>query len=606
MGIQELPGSVVQALTFVWDELGLPDDERRTAQAALLADVDALLSARVASEKERVNDARHAVESARHQIMQMHEALGDEGTPSLPEIAPGVSLLEQVRIHEAAVKTLTSRTQTVADVISQHLLRIQSVYQELGMDLPEEFASVGATDLTPFRLTYIEAALEQAMGEKRSRRAMMDKLLASIGKIAVQLSPTPIGPADYRIDMASIEREEKRLAQMQKDLERHTQTLEELRAHVEDRWTLLKTDMDHVNRFRSMLRGVLHADIAMYEQERTKLDAQYQASVPLLIQEARTRIRDLHRELRHVVHDDDDVDDGFSGADESLLTMLESREKKLRAELEKSRAVLQLVAKWEKCHGELCEGKREAQAYANDPNRFHGRQAFKMLKKEEDLRRLETKVLPRLQEKLFVAVRSWEAENGSPLMVEGVPFLEAMQQQLEKDKENELQNQVQQQSSTLPAAARILNTPSPAVNRRKSMSASLSSSRRSTPDSVSRAPRRTRLPSFDDRNGLSQLPPRTPTSDNVVERVLQQADAALASAASTEANSRQALKSVTDTIHRLEYASKADPAARLKNADALCDLYHKRSVIYTAIGEYDAALEDSEAALAHGNRNYSL
>ncbi|KMS94109.1 hypothetical protein BVRB_024710, partial [Beta vulgaris subsp. vulgaris] len=138
------------------------------------------------------------------------------------------------------------------------------------------------------------------------------------------------------------------------------------------------------------------------------------------------------------------------------------------------------------------------------------------------------------------------------------------------------------------ASPSVAKTPvqTPGLIRRASLN---SASRKvaSTPDSVPR-PRRLRV------SGVPEIGRTSPSMQDRLAKVLEHADSALKTP-KNGCSQDDVLPSISQAIEDLE---AADPSTRMKHADALSDLYHKRAVIYTHLGDYDNSIRDSEAAQA--------
>ncbi|KAM0752168.1 hypothetical protein T439DRAFT_324245 [Meredithblackwellia eburnea MCA 4105] len=139
---------------------------------------------------------------------------------------------------------------------------------------------------------------------------------------------------------------------------------------------------------------------------------------------------------------------------EELLVAHEREREKVEMECERARPVLERLRKY----FEVVEEMRELEASAADPSRLLGKSTRGdpgRLLREEKARKRVAKEKPKLETELRQLIPAWESENNRPFLLNGVRFLDSLDQQIEQElaeKENKKRSKTPAPSSR-PAAA---------------------------------------------------------------------------------------------------------------------------------------------------------
>ncbi|GAA5868389.1 hypothetical protein JCM8547_002175 [Rhodosporidiobolus lusitaniae] len=122
---------------------------------------------------------------------------------------------------------------------------------------------------------------------------------------------------------------------------------------------------------------------------------------------------------------------------EELLVAHEREREKWEGEVERARPVLGRLGRY----FEVVEKGRELEAAAADPSRLMDKSrgaAMRLAQEAKDRKRVD-KEKPKLEAELRALIPQWEAENGRPFLVNGVSFIEGLDEQIrqeEMEKEN--------------------------------------------------------------------------------------------------------------------------------------------------------------------------
>ncbi|KAM8938831.1 protein regulator of cytokinesis 1-like [Pelodytes ibericus] len=125
---------------------------------------------------------------------------------------------------------------------------------------------------------------------------------------------------------------------------------------------------------------------------------------------------------------------------EELLSQHDEEVVQMKHQYEKCKEMLDAVSKWESSWEQFLVLEKRAL----DPNRFSNR-GGSLLKEEKERMKLQ-KVLSKLEEELKTRVEAWEAEKGSPFLLNGLRFMDYVAGQWENHK---LQKEREKQDRTV-------------------------------------------------------------------------------------------------------------------------------------------------------------
>ncbi|BGO94930.1 Microtubule bundling protein [Rhodotorula toruloides] len=182
-------------------------------------------------------------------------------------------------------------------------------------------------------------------------------------------------------------------------------------------------------------------------------------------------------------YDEEVVNDNVS---EELLVAHERERERLEKEVEEAAPVLERLAKY----FAVVEKMKELEAAAADPSRLmdKSRGAAKRLAQEAKDRKQVDREKPRLEAELRALIPQWEAENGRPFLVNGVSFIDGLDEQIraeELEKENKKRAKMGMSASAArPLKPQHTGAAAPAPLKRQMTGASA----RSTSSSTSTGP----------------------------------------------------------------------------------------------------------------------
>ncbi|BGP42853.1 Microtubule bundling protein [Rhodotorula kratochvilovae] len=194
---------------------------------------------------------------------------------------------------------------------------------------------------------------------------------------------------------------------------------------------------DELKRMLTLKRSNMSAFIAREREALTALwDALYVSHAQRLAQFPAYAISVEPTRVWNAAHgcEDEVVSENVS---EELLVAHERERERLEREVEEARPLLERLAKY----FEVVEKTKELEAAAADPSRLMDKSrgaAARLAQEAKDRKRVDRQ-RPKLEAELRVLIPQWEAANGRPFLINGVGFIQGLDEQIraeELEKEN--------------------------------------------------------------------------------------------------------------------------------------------------------------------------
>ncbi|PVF98682.1 hypothetical protein CPB86DRAFT_814523 [Serendipita vermifera] len=199
--------------------------------------------------------------------------------------------------------------------------------------------------------------------------------------------------------------------------------IQDLYDQLEILWKRMGISDADIDDFVELNRGSAIENVRAYEMELERMLEMKRERMSVFIGNARAEIERLwddlmwseeEREVFAAFHDDEHTED--------LLNIHEEEIARLKEERRSKAPILVSIRKYY----QVCDEQKQLEASASDQSRLLGRGARGdpgRLLREEKMRKRVQKEKPRLEQELIVSVPEWEAENGKPLLVNGIHFL---------------------------------------------------------------------------------------------------------------------------------------------------------------------------------------
>ncbi|XP_062859828.1 protein regulator of cytokinesis 1a isoform X2 [Trichomycterus rosablanca] len=527
-------------LRDIWEEIGIPEDQRMQRTEAVKMHIKNLLDMMIAEEEGLRKRLLSSIESCRKELNVLCEELQlppfeeDEGLTMLQvekEIRTHLKvMLKQKNQRLSELKSLIQQDRELCDILCDNLYTID----------PDCVPS--AQQLEDYRQ---HIAIRNQ--EKERRYAEFVAIKRCIITCMEELEQMP--ETSFERDVVCEEEDTfclstdniAALKVLQSQLENQKADIKAVcvsyRGRIVELWERLQIPQEerdsvaeHMQSSRKKNMDSLHTELERLEELKMK-------NIKSVIETIRAEIACLWEKCFYSQDQTQAFISYYSNDfSEELLTAHEQEEQRLKQQYEQHKELYNGVANWQNNWVTY----QELEKKANDPSRFHNR-GGNLLREEKQRADLQ-KSLPKLEKSLKVQIEQWEAEHGSEFRVQGQHFMRYVEEQwnlhqLEKEREK-LERQMKKSKQTeedmlygttlrTPTKRRIAGTPTPGKSRKLNSTSSVCSSTPNTtlrsichspsmrpPLSVSkiglglRTPSRSRTPRTLEKNkeNLSKLP----------------------------------------------------------------------------------------------------
>ncbi|KAF7701768.1 protein regulator of cytokinesis 1a isoform X1 [Silurus meridionalis] len=519
-------------LKDIWEEIGIPEDQRVQRTEAVKMHIKNLLEMMIAEEEGLKKRLMNSIESCRTELGSLCDELQlppfeeDDGLSMLQlekEIRTRLKvMLKQKNQRMGELKSLIQQDRELCDILCDNPHAID----------PDRVPS--AQQLQDYR-----QHISSRNQEKEHRYAKFVSIKRQIIACMEDLEQMP--DTSFERDVVCEEEEAfclsieniSALNVLLSQLEKRKAEIEEAcvsyRGRITELWERLQipqeerdATVEHMQCSRKRNMDALHAEVERLEELKIK-------NMQSVIESIRGEIEILWEKCFYSL----DQRQAFTpySSDlftEELLAVHEQEEQRLKQHYEQHRELYSGVSSWQS-NWQLFQ---ELEKKATDPARFHNRGGN--LLREEKRRAELQKSLPKLEKSLKVQIEQWEAEHGSEFRVGGQHFMQYVEEQwnlhqMEKEKEK-LERQMKKSKQTeedmlygtalkTPTKRRLAGTPTPGKSRKLNSTSSISSSTpNTTMRSICQSPS-LRPPLSSSRIGLGlRAPARTPRTPRGLER----------------------------------------------------------------------------------------
>ncbi|XP_059679582.1 protein regulator of cytokinesis 1 isoform X1 [Gavia stellata] len=455
------------ALRDIWEEIGIPEEQRLERTDVVKKHIKSLLDMMVAEEENLKERLLKSIALCRKELdtlcreLQLDPFEAEEESTILQmekNLRTRVEvMLKQKRDRKQELKTLQEQDRDLCDILCTTPFCIDSN------------AVPSLEDLDRYR-----RHLASLTAEKEQRREEFVSSKRQIILLMEELDHTP--DTSFERDVVCEDEEafclsEDNIAALQNLLQQlearrslNEAVCTELRSRIVALWERLQVPGEeressavHVTGSRAKTRRALQLEVDRLEE----LKLQNMKSV---IQAIRTELADYWDKCFY----SQEQREGFSpyydeDYTETLLELHDAEVGKMKSYYETHKDLFEAVQKWEENWKLFLELERKA----TDPSRFANR-GGNLLKEEKQRAKLQ-KTLSKLQEELEIRVQAWEQEHEGPFLVKGQQFMEYVTEQWQlyrMEKEKEKQERHLKKSRQIETEMMYGSTPRTPIKRR--------------------------------------------------------------------------------------------------------------------------------------------
>lgn len=471
--------SINAQLQALFDDLGIPSDERQTREKKVYSVISSALEQHVEQVRQERDQLHQHCEEIQQSLCDMSTALKDVNITavlgSLIELLnieikpPFRDIQQQLKLASTKLETIYYERFNRAKELLVQLEEFTDTNDNLCISAELQLpSSKSDLDLSKKYISRLEAEVQRLRNERQTRISQVSIIASDIVALWVDLD-TPHEACDTVI-MENYKTHPELIGYKLTDLDRLESIREALsneKNHREERlnylirkvsvlWDKLSENNIYIKEFQANNQGLSLAVIEAYEAENMRLQAEKLKHIHLFVQDAREQLQVLWKRL----YFSDEEKSAFTPAYADIFTdaSLEAHEAeiaRLEALLEERRPILRLI---EQFH-ELQEEERQLDASTQDASRLlqrggGGKRDPTRLLREEKMRKRLAKHKPIVLRDLKRGLEEWERQNGQPFLIYGESFNKTLNAEFAKA---EAKRSVRKPISTLPDSLRNKN-----------------------------------------------------------------------------------------------------------------------------------------------------
>ncbi|XP_075063924.1 protein regulator of cytokinesis 1 isoform X2 [Mixophyes fleayi] len=470
--------SALARLRDIWEEIGIPEDQRLQRTDAVKRHVNILLTRMIDEEESLKERLLKSIDVCRQELNTLCNELNlpsfEEDDSTILQLEKDLRtrvevMLKQKKERIQELKLLKQRDQDLCDILCT------SPYYVDSQRVPS------LDELDQFRRHLAALSVE-----KERREAEFVKTKKQIILCMEQLDRLP--DTSFERDVVCEEEEafclskenlaalHQLLFQLEEQISQNQSLCEELRSKILELWDRLQVPEEERNALALHMTGSKGKTIKALQDEVDRLQELKLQNIKNIVQVIRTELSNYwdkcfysneQRQAFAPFSDDDYTED--------LLCLHDTEINRIKQYYEVHKEMFEGVQKWQENWHLFLEHDRKA----TDPNRFTNR-GGNLLKEEKQRAKLQ-KMLPKLEEELRVRIAAWEGEQEQEFFVNGKKYMEYVAEQWKQfnlDKEREKQERLIKKSRQLeeemyygsapktPNKRRVLGTTTPSKVRK--------------------------------------------------------------------------------------------------------------------------------------------
>ncbi|KAI4894246.1 hypothetical protein NFI96_030250 [Prochilodus magdalenae] len=484
-------------LRDIWEEIGIPEDQRVQRTDAVRMHVKNLLDMMIAEEEGLRKRLLSSIESCRKELDTLCQEL------LLPpfEEDDGLTMLQlekEIRTHlKVMLKQKSQRMNELKDLMQQDRDLCDILCDNPYAINPDRVPSAQQLDDYRQHITIRNQEKERRHAEfvaiKRQIIVCMEDL-EQMPDTSFERDVVCEDEEAFCLSTENIAALKELLSQLENRKAENEAVCVSYRGRIEELWERLQVPQEerdsiaeHMKNNKKRNMEALHAELVRLEELKIK-------NIRSVIETIRTEIALLWEKCFYSL-DQRQAFTPFYSDDftEDLLAKHEKEEQRLKHHYEEHRELYDGVTTWQN-NWTLYQ---ELEKKATDPSRFNNR-GGNLLREEKQRAELQ-KSLPKLEKSIKSQIEQWEAAQGAEFLVSGQHFMQYVEEQwnlhhLEKEREK-LERQMKKSKQTeedmlygtsvrTPTKRRLAGMPTPGKTRKLNTTSSISSS---TPNTTLRS-----------------------------------------------------------------------------------------------------------------------
>jgi len=442
--------------------MGLSEKDRRAQLNQLQKDVAYVYNDRLKMEVEHRDTLKGKIVAVTDRVNRYAALLGRS---PLPDIAGHYSLTDRFQkitsMSEDIEKAYEDRMAQMEDLHKQ----INVLFDTLGEQDTEGKFYIVPDDLSDQHMVRCQENIQRLTCEAEQRRTEINSLVAEVRDMweAMSMVPDETDPIDVNISQENYPLTTVALADLRSKRDHlsavHEEREEAVRGYavqIVELWTRLGVSFDERTSFFQHNAGLGDEVVQACKAELARLEALKRDKMKELIMIARAQLEELWDEISAPEQERNSYRRLHYTNDftELVLLKLEEEVKSLDVRAQVVRPIVDQIKRRKK----ILEEKIEFEVVSSDPARLLSKKRDPgRLLREEKMRNMITKELPKIESSLRAALHNWKEQHGTPFRYDGGDYLEILGEESKPKK-------VTSQSSYAPTPVKVPTTPTKSLS----------------------------------------------------------------------------------------------------------------------------------------------
>ncbi|RMD45000.1 hypothetical protein DV735_g126, partial [Chaetothyriales sp. CBS 134920] len=447
--------TIIGQLHTIWDEIGLPRNDRDSRETELFAALSETLHNQLRLFNAEKNEMTEEANTLIKTIQQMESSLDDEkdrmgydlGSHGLRVTFPLNECIRDLKEKYNTVSRLHrerfEQVKKLVQALESYSSHLESSFVKIRLP-PTNVASCPPTfDLSPSFVATLDDEFTRVYDEYGRRLNMVQttadeivRLWSELGIPQAQTDSSIVqhyrdSPEQLGLHQSDLDRLKGRRDKLLDEKKNREKRLAEMRKSIESLWDRLGIEDSDRKAFLAANRGCGLRAINEYEDELARLNELKRQNLHLFVEDARVRLQELWDQLYFSEEEMLDFTPAFSDVySDALLSAHEAEIERLSTLKDQRAPILEAIDK----HKSLLADKKALEESANDasrlllkPQKGEKRDPGKLLR-EEKMRKRIAKELPKLTASLIKTLEKYEEEYGRPFLVHGLRYIDEIEE----------------------------------------------------------------------------------------------------------------------------------------------------------------------------------
>ncbi|KAK4946834.1 Microtubule bundling protein [Elasticomyces elasticus] len=446
--------TIIGQLHSIFDEIGVPRNERESREAELFAALSETLHNQLRLVSQEKNQMSEEAQNIIKTIKQMEASLDDEKDRGYDLDSTGLrvtyplidclrDLKEKYNIVSRLHRERFEQVKKLVQALESYSSHLESSFVKIRLPPTSSSSCPPNFDLSPSYVTTLDDEFTRVYDEYNKRVVVVQQTAEEIVRLWSELGIPQAqtdslivqhyrdSPEQLGLHQADVDRLRSRRDKLLDEKKAREKRLSDVKKNIENLWDRLGIEEADRKAFLAANRGCGLRTINEFEDELARLNELKRQNLHLFVEDARVRLQELWDSLFFSEEEMLDFTPAFSDVySDALLSAHEAEIERLTTLKEQRAPILAAVEKYKSLLADrdaLAASAADATRLMLKPQKGEKRDPGKLLR-EEKMRKRIAKDLPKVTADLTKVLQKYEDEYGRPFLIHGERFLDELEE----------------------------------------------------------------------------------------------------------------------------------------------------------------------------------